>query len=114
MVAAGPLLLAQSMTQGAISGTVFDQTDAVIPNATVMIHNDATARTSRLTRAMRASFVLRSLTPGTYTVTISAASFNPQKQNGVVVQVNEVTEVNPHLTTGSSTTSVEVTATRRC
>ena len=35
-------VLAQSTTQGAIGGTVFDPTNAAIVNATVTIHNDAT------------------------------------------------------------------------
>jgi hypothetical protein len=102
--------LAQSMTQGAISGTVFDATDAVIPNARVVIHNDATAADLTLTSGTAGEFRAPQLTPGMYTVTITAPNFAPQKQNGVVVQVNEVTELNPHLTTGETTTAVEVTA----
>jgi outer membrane receptor protein involved in Fe transport len=100
----------QSMTQGAISGTVFDATNAVIPKAAVVIHNDATAADVRVTSGDAGEFRAPQLSPGTYTVTITAPGFNPQKQNAVVVQVNEVTELNPHLTTGSSMTAVEVTA----
>jgi hypothetical protein len=33
---------AQSTTQGAIAGTVTDDTDAAIPNTKVVIHNNAT------------------------------------------------------------------------
>ena len=33
---------AQSTTQGAIAGTVEDATEAVIPNATVTVHNNGT------------------------------------------------------------------------
>jgi Carboxypeptidase regulatory-like domain len=100
----------QSMTQGAISGTVFDSTNAVIPKAAVLIHNDATAADIRLTTSDAGEFRAPQLSPGTYTVTITASGFNTQKQNRVVVQVNEVTELNPHLTTGSQTTAVEVMA----
>jgi len=107
---AGNVGHAQSMTQGAISGTVFDATNAAIPNATVVIHNDATAADVKLTAGASGEFRAPQLVPGTYTVTVSAPSFSEQKTNGVIVQVNEVTEVNPHLATGPSTTSVEVTA----
>src|SRR5258708_28831218 len=100
----------QSMTQGAISGTVFDATNAVIPKAALIIHNDATSADVRLTSGDAGEFRAPQLSPGTYTVTITAPGFNPQKQNAVVVQVNQVTELNPHLTTGSSMTAVEVTA----
>ena len=100
----------QSMTQGAISGTVFDATGAAVPKATVLIHNDATGADVQLSTGDSGEFRAPQLAPGTYTVTISAGGFGTQKQNSVVVQVNEVTEVNPHLTTGQTTTAVEVTA----
>jgi len=101
---------AQSMTQGAISGTVFDATNAVIPNASVLIHNDATAADLKLTSGDAGEFRAPQLAPGTYTVTITASGFSTQNQNSVVVQVNEVTELNPHLATGETSTRVEVTA----
>jgi hypothetical protein len=101
---------AQSMTQGAISGTVFDSTNAAIPKANVLIHNDATAADLKIVTGEAGEFRAPQLTPGTYTVTIDAPGFGAQKQVGVVVQVNEVTEVNPHLTTGTEATAVEVTA----
>ncbi len=72
-VGAGSYGYGQSMTQGAISGTVFDATNAVIPNATVVIHNDATAADVRLTTGEAGEFRAPQLSPGTYTVTITAA-----------------------------------------
>jgi hypothetical protein len=102
--------LAQSMTQGGISGTVFDATDAAVPNATVLIHNNATGADQTVTASGSGTFRAPQLTPGTYTVTISAAGFSAQKEANVVVAVNEVTEVNPHLTTGAEAQTVEVTA----
>ena len=109
--AAPAALYAQSTTQGAIAGTVFDATDAAIPNATVLIHSDATGADITLTSGNSGEFRAPQLTPGTYSVTVSAAGFAAQKTNGVVVQVNEVTAVQPHLTTGSAgEQTVEVTA----
>lgn len=111
LAAVVPLTLsAQSTTQGAISGTVFDATDAAIPKATVLIHNVGNGSDQTVTSSASGSFRAAQLEPGTYTVTISSAGFSTQKQTGVIVQVNEVTEVNPHLTTGETTTAVEVTA----
>src|SRR5258705_522749 len=66
----------QSMTQGAISGTVFDSTNAVIPKAAVIIHNDATSADVRLTSADAGEFRAPQLSPGTYTVTITAPGFD--------------------------------------
>src|SRR5258708_17880399 len=109
-VGAGCYGYGQSMTQGAISGTVFDSTNAVIPKAAVIIHNDATSADVRVTSGDAGEFRSPQLSPGTYTVTITAPGFNPQKQNAVLVHVNGVTEFNPHLTTGSSMTAVEMTS----
>ena len=40
---------AQSTTQGAISGTIFDATNAAIPGASIVIHNDGTNAEVKLT-----------------------------------------------------------------
>ena len=43
-------------------------------------------------------------------MTTSAPGFTEQRTSNVVVEVNEATEVTPHLTTGAESTVVEVTA----
>jgi hypothetical protein len=111
LCAATTAMLAQSTTQGAISGTVFDSTDAVVANAKVTIHSDATNADVTVNSGDSGEFRAPLLAPGTYTVSISAAGFKEDRSTGVVVQVNQVTQVNPHLTTGSATQTVEVTAT---
>ncbi|HEY4354835.1 MAG TPA: TonB-dependent receptor [Acidobacteriaceae bacterium] len=102
--------LAQSMTQGAIAGTVFDSTNAAIPKATLVIHSEANGTNVTLTSSDSGEFRAPQLAPGTYSVTVSASGFATQKQTGVIVQVNDVTEVNPHLSTGTESQSIEVTA----
>lgn len=103
--------IAQNTTQGAISGTVFDATNAAIPNASVAIHNNGTNADLKLTSDGSGFFKAPALAPGTYTVTIDATGFAPTRTSDVVVQVNQITEVNPHLTTGSAASqTVEVTA----
>jgi outer membrane receptor protein involved in Fe transport len=49
------------------------------------------------------------LAPGTYTVSVEAGGFSQLRETGVVVQVGTVTELAPHLTTGSATSEVTVT-----
>ena len=101
---------AQNTTQGGISGTVFDVTNAAVPNASVVIRNDGTNAEVKLTTDSSGFYKAPQLAPGTYTVTISAPGFGELKSNGVVVEVNQVSEVSPHLTTGSESTVVEVNA----
>ena len=103
-------VFAQSTTQGAISGTVMDETDASIPNAKVLVHNNATNADQTLTSDNAGLFRAPQLAPGTYTVTISISGFKERRELGVIVEVNSVTTLNPHLQTGDVSTSVEVTA----
>ncbi|MGI4755361.1 MAG: carboxypeptidase regulatory-like domain-containing protein, partial [Janthinobacterium lividum] len=100
----------QTTTQGAISGTVFDATSAVVPGAVVVIRNDATNTELRLTTNSSGLYTAPQLPPGTYTVTISAAGFSELRSRNVIVQNNEVTEISPHLAAGEAATVVEVTA----
>jgi hypothetical protein len=103
-------MMAQSTTQGGIAGTVFDASDAVVANAIVTIHNDATAADQVVKSSESGTFRAPQLAPGTYTVTISAPGFAVQRNSNVVVQVNGVVEINPHLTTGTQAQTIEVTA----
>src|ERR1700679_94434 len=66
---------AQSSTQGAIAGTVEDATEAVIPNATITVHNNGTNAEQKYTADASGYFKDPLLEPGTYTVTISAPGF---------------------------------------
>jgi hypothetical protein len=103
-------LLAQSTTQGAIGGTVFDSTEASVPNAAVTIHNDGTNAEIHLAADQSGYFKAPLVEPGTYTVTIMASGFKDFRANNVVVQVGQMTSLTPRLVTGSANQVVEVTA----
>ena len=103
-------LLAQSTTQGGISGTVFDATGAVVPKASVTIRNDGTNSEQLVTTDESGGFKAPLVEPGTYTVTIASSGFEGWHANGVVVQVGQVTTLEPHLTTGAAAEVVEVTS----
>jgi hypothetical protein len=106
----GTPLLAQSTTQGAIGGTVFDTTEALVPKAAVTIHNNGTNADIHLAVDDSGYFKAPLLEPGTYTVTVAAAGFKEFRANNVIVQVGQLTTLTPHLATGSASQVVEVTA----
>ena len=56
------------MTTGSVSGTVADQTGAVIPGATVTLTNDATGVTREVQTNQVGTFVIDRVRPGTYTI----------------------------------------------
>ena len=102
---------AQSQTDGAIAGTVLDATGAAIPNATILIHSDASNAEQTIKAGGSGTFRASQLSPGTYTLTVSAPGFSSQRTVGVIVEVNEITPLDPHLSTGAAgSETVEVTA----
>jgi hypothetical protein len=106
----GALLYAQSTTDGAIGGTVYDSNGAVIANATVVVHNNGTNAEKSITTNDTGYYRIANLPSGSYTVTISQQGFTPYKAIQVVVQVGAVTDLSPRLGVGAASESVEVTA----
>ncbi|HZL27553.1 MAG TPA: TonB-dependent receptor [Acidobacteriaceae bacterium] len=109
-IAATGMGLAQSSTQGAISGTVEDATSAVVPNAKVVIRNDGTNAEKVLTSDASGYFNAPLIEPGVYTVTVTAASFGTVTETHVTVQVGQLTTVMPRLSAGSEEQKVTVSA----
>ncbi len=104
-------MLGQSTTQGAIAGTVEDPTGAVIPQATVVIHNLGTNAEVNLTADSSGFFNAPLLQPGEYRVTVSAPAFGQWVANRVTVEVSQSTELMPHLAPGATSATVNVAAT---
>jgi Carboxypeptidase regulatory-like domain len=100
---------AQSTTEGAIAGTVFDPAGTTVASATVTIQNGATNAQIVLNTDGSGYFKAPLLEPGTYTVTFSANGFAGYRADGVIVTVGQVTSIEPHLGLASTSASVEVT-----
>ena len=99
---------AQSTTDGAIGGTVYDQSGAVIPGASVTAHNNGTNRDQTVTTDASGNYIVMHLTPAVYTVMVTAKGFQTFKGELVTVTVGSVTTVLPHLTIGSTAQTVTV------
>jgi len=80
---------AQSTTQGAIAGTILDQSQAAIPNAAVSILNPATGFRIQLVTDSSGYFKAPLVEPGTYTVSISAVNFANYRAEKVTVNVGQ-------------------------
>ncbi len=103
-------VFAQSTTEGGISGTVTDQSKAVVPNAKVTVVNAGTNRETTATTDEAGRFRVGGLQPGTYTVTVTAANFAPFKVANAVVEVGLVTNIEATLAVAGKTETVEVSA----
>src|SRR5947209_8210025 len=106
----GALAFAQSTTEGAIGGTVYDTSGAVVGGAKVVIHNNGTNAEQTIRSDASGYYRVTGLQPGSYTVTITRDGFAPYKAEQVIVQVGSLTDVSPRLVVGGSQETVEVTA----
>ena len=79
---------AQSVS-GSVSGTVIDQSNQVIPGATVTLLDELTG-TSRTTQTNQTgAFVLSSVQPGRYTVRIEMSGFSTFERKNINLPANE-------------------------
>src|SRR5215472_14400680 len=92
---------AQGGATGAITGTVLDQKGGAIAGATVVVTNLATGQKEReVTSTVGGTFNIPSLTPGDYSLEISAAGFSRSVIENVVVRVTETASVTATLSIG--------------
>lgn len=76
---------ALAQTTSNLSGTVQDNTGAVIPGASITLTNDATKEVRHLTSNDAGYFSFAGIVPGTYTVDVDANGFTKFRQPGVVL-----------------------------
>ena len=101
--------IAQSTTEGAIGGTVYDAGGAVVPNASVVVHNNGTNAETRVTTDSSGYYRANQLQPATYTVTVNSSGFAAYRAEKVLVTVGSLTEVSPRLSISGSAEVVDVT-----
>jgi Carboxypeptidase regulatory-like domain/TonB dependent receptor-like, beta-barrel len=95
---------------GSIRGTVFDPSGAGVPAATVTATQTETGFTRSVVTDGQGAYVLVLLPLGHYQLEVSADGFQKYAQRGVTLSVNESANVPIHLSIGSTTQSVQVTA----
>lgn len=103
-------VIAQSTTDGAISGTVLDPSSKAVPGAKVLIENADTNSEQTATADGSGYYRVVKLRPARYTVKVTANGFAPFTAEAVIVQVGTVTELSPRLKLPSIDTTLSVTA----
>ncbi len=102
---------AQTTSMGTINGLVTDQSNALVPDATVTIKDDATGEVRTTTTNTAGRYIFVNLPPGTYDITISKAGFAKTSIPNNVVQVGMVSTNNATLKVGTENQTIEVEAT---
>jgi hypothetical protein len=101
---------AQQLT-ATLSGTVYDQTGAIVPNANVVLTNQLNQTTRNTVANASGYFTFTALQPGTYSVKITASGFRPWEQTNIALnQGDNRTLPNIALAVGQTTQQVEVVA----
>jgi hypothetical protein len=107
LLSAGTGILSAQDT-GSISGTVRDNTGAIIPNANVLVSNGAEGIERKATTNGDGDYLIAGLPRGSYDVTISSTGFKKFEVKGVILRIAEKTRLDALLTVGEITTAVEV------
>lgn len=94
---------------GTISGTVRDQSDAVVPGAVITIRHLATGAERHLTSDTNGSFSAPALAVGAYDVRAELSGFRTQ-QTEVAVATGRVATVDIRMAVGAATEVVNVSA----
>jgi hypothetical protein len=102
------LCYSQSSVGGAVSGTVTDISGANVPDVSVTVKSQSTGAQQMIKTDSAGFFRSATVVPGSYIVTISAAGFSPYNAN-VVIEVGRLTNLEPRLSIGSESTTVQVT-----
>lgn len=105
-----PAAMAQR-DSGTISGTVQDQGQAVIPNATVTLQSTTTGDKRTITSNAAGMFTFAAVPVGSYDLTIDAQGFSQYASKGIIMHAGEDHRI-PNIALGiaGAQTQVEVTA----
>lgn len=95
---------------GAIAGTILDPSGKVVQGAKVSIRAVATGTAYSTVSSSAGYYVLPSIHPGVYDITVTAAGFKTAIHHGIVVSVGAHTAHNITLEVGSTTATVTVAA----
>jgi hypothetical protein len=97
-------------TGGGISGTVKDQSDALVPGAALALVNLDLTTSYKATTDAQGFYSFPTVPVGRYELTIEAAGFKTQKKTGIVVDADAAVRVDVSLEVGERNESVTVSA----
>src|SRR5438093_635601 len=92
-----------------LEGTIFDPSGAVVPNATVTLHEVSTGVEHKTMTMSAGNYRFTALPPGVFSLTASASGFETATLSEIRIQVAEVRTVNVNLKLGATSQKVEVT-----
>lgn len=93
---------------GSVTGVITDPSGATVPSAKVTLVDQNKGFTFNVQTDANGRYVLRSIPPGTYKITVEAAGFETQTQQGVRLDVSQNISVDFAMKIGATSVAVEV------
>lgn len=109
MVFATTPILAQNGL-ATITGTVTDQSGAILPGVSVTASRNATDQKVTVVTSEAGVYAIRALPIGAYTLTVADAGFKTGSRSGIVLSAEQSATINFALTVGSQEQTVNVEA----
>jgi hypothetical protein len=91
-----------------LTGTIRDNTGAVIPNASVTLKNSATGIVHELKTNSSGEYVAAALPPGQYNLSVSVPGFRKYQADGVILRVAQNARIDVTMRVGNSHEEVTV------
>jgi hypothetical protein len=105
---ASPLAALGQQETATLTGTVKDESGAIVPRATVIVTNVQTNIKVQTETDDAGSYVFSSLRPGEYSVSVESPGFRKTLHTGVTLQVAQVAPLDLTMKTGQFAETVEV------
>ena len=93
-----------------LTGIITDQSDAVIPGATILLSDSATGSEFSTISSGTGLYEIAGLNPSSYTLKVTANGFQTYEQTGIVVNVSSTVRVDAKLVVGAISQTVTVEA----
>jgi hypothetical protein len=104
-------MLAAQEFRSTLTGTVADQSGAMVGHASVAAVNPETQQTFRSETTDSGTYFIPYIPPGTYTVTVTASRFRTREQKNVVLDASTERGLNFVLEIGSTSQAMTVSDT---
>ncbi len=102
------LPLLGQLTSGNIQGTVYDQSGATVPGATVIAKNVATGVENPTVSNSTGEYRIQNLLAGKYSIAVNATGFAKSVINEIAVDINQTVTANVTVQVNQAATTVEV------